>query len=350
MNDTVIAIDIAKSVFELGVSHQAGHVDARKRLTRSQLSTFLASEPPAVVVMEACGSAHYWARQAQKSGHVALLLPPHLVRPYVPRNKTDRTDTKGLLEAHRNKDIQPVPVKTEDQQMIGSLHRVRSGWIKDRTAKLNMLRGLCREIGLTIPLGADKVVPAVRELIGDAERPLVRAFRVVLSEVCDELSEIERRLKVVDLELQALSRQLPAIEAWLTIPGIGVVTATALFAFVGDLKRFPTGRHFASYVGLTPREHSSGLRRHLGRISKRGDVYLRSLLIHGARAALAAAKRPTAAPPDRLRAWALELADRVGNNKAAVALANKMARLAWVVATRKDVYRSVPPPVVTPVA
>ena len=350
MNDTVIAVDLAKSVFELGVSSQPGRVYDWKRLSRPQLNSYLASAPPAIVVMEACGSAHYWARQAQKYGHVPVLLPPHLVRPYVPRNKTDRCDTKGLLEAYRNKDIKPVPVKTEQQQMIGSLHRVRSAWIKQRTAKLNMLRGLGRELGLTIPMGADKVVPAVRELIGDADRQLMRSLRVVLSEVCEEIAEIEQRLKLVDRELKALADQIPAIEAWLTIPGIGFVTATALFAFVGDLRRFPTARHFASFVGLTPREHSSGLRRHLGPISKHGDVYLRHLLIHGARAVLSATKRPAAAPPDRLRAWALELAGRAGNNKATVALANKIARLAWIVATRHDVYRSVPPPVVTPAA
>ena len=350
MNDTVIAIDIAKAVFELAISHHTGRVDDRKRLNREQLVTYLVSIPPAVVVMEACGSAHYWARKIQGLGQVVVLLPPHLVRPYVRRNKTDRADAKGLLEAYRNKDIQPVPVKTPDQQCVGALHRARSGWVKDRTAKLNQLRGLCREIGFFIPVGADKVVPAVRGLIGDAEQELARSFRVVMSEVCDEVAEIERRLKLVDQELTALSRQQPAIEAFLTIPGIGVVTATALFAFVGDLRRFPTARHFASFVGLTPREHSSGLRRNLGRISKRGDVYLRHLLIHGARAVLGAAKRPNAAPPDRLRAWALELAGRAGNNKAAVALANKAARLAWMVATRNDIYRSVPPPTITPAA
>jgi transposase len=344
VNDTVVAIDIAKAVFQLAISSHPGRVDETKRLTRPQLNPYMSNLPPAVVVMEACGSAHHWAREFQKMGHVVVLLPPHLVRPYVRRNKTDRTDAKALLEAYRDRDIHPVPVKTLDQQSVGALHRVRSGWIKERTGRLNMLRGLCREIGLAIPLGADEVIPAVRALIGDADRDLARSFRVVLSEVCDEIKEIERRLAIVDTELAALSRQLPPVRAWMTIPGIGVITATALFAFVGDLKRFPTARHFASFVGLTPREYSSGLRRHLGRISKRGDVYLRALFIHGARAALAAAKRSTTAPPDRLRAWALDLAGRIGHNKAAVALANKLARIAWVVATRGEEFRSVPPP------
>ena len=218
MNDTVIAIDLAKTVFELAVSRHVGRVDERHRFNRSQLNAFLGSEPPAVIVMEACGSAHHWAREFQKLGHVVVLLPPHLVRPYVGRNKTDRTDAKGLLEAYRNKDISPVPVKTEEQQMLAALHRVRSGWVKDRTAKLNQLRGLCREIGITIPRGADRVVPAVRELAGDAERELARSFRLMLSIACDDIVQIEEHLAVVDHELKALARQLPAIEAWLTVP------------------------------------------------------------------------------------------------------------------------------------
>ena len=342
MNDTAIAIDIAKSVFELAVSRHPGRVDERKRLVRSHLLPYLANVERCVIVMEACGTAHHWAREFEKVGHVVVLLPPHMVRPYVRRNKTDRTDAKGILEAYRNKDIKAVPVKTPEQQAVGALHRMRSGWIKDRTARLNTLRGLCREVGFAIPLGAEKVIPAVREFIGDADRELARPFRLVLSEACDEIREIERRIDVVDGELHKLARELPWVKSWMTIPGIGEITATALFAFVGDMRRFPNGREFASHVGLTPRENSSGLRRHLGRISKRGDVYLRTLMIHGARAVLNAAKRSTAREPDRLRAWALDLDGRVGHNKAAVALANKLARIAWAVATRNDVFRSVP--------
>jgi transposase len=341
VNDTVVAIDIAKAIFELAVSWQPGRVDERKRLTRLQLNAYLSNLPPAVVVMEACGSAHHLAREFQKLGHVVVLLPPYLVRPYVRRNKTDRADAKGLLEAYRNKDIKPVPVKTLDQQMVAALHRARAGWQKERTARLNMLRGICREMGVTIPRGADRVIPEVRAVIGDADSALARPLRVVLSAACDEIKDIEARLALVDKELNALARQLPAVHAWQSVPGIGPVTATALFAFVGDMKRFPTARHFASYIGLTPRERSSGLRRQLGRISKRGDAHLRSLFVQGASSALAAATR-SAAPPDRLRTWGLELRTRVGHQKAVVAFANKLARIAWVVAVRNDEFRSVP--------
>lgn len=343
MNDTVVAIDIAKSVFELALSRYPGRVDERKRLTRLQLNVYLSNQAPAVVVMEACGSAHHLAREFQKLGHVVVLLPPYLVRPYVRGNKTDRADAKGLLEAYRNKDINPVPVKTPEQQMMAGLHRARAGWKKGRTSRLNLLRGICREMGVVIPRGADRVIPQVRALIGDADSALARPLRVVLAALCDEIKDLEANLELVDNELTALARQLPAVQTWESIPGIGFITATALFAFVGDLKRFPTARHFASFVGLTPRERSSGLRRQLGRISKRGDAHLRSLFVQGAQSALAATAR-SSAPRDHLRTWALELRARIGKQKAAVALANKMARLAWVVAVRNDKFRSVPPP------
>lgn len=345
MNDTVIAVDIAKTVFELGVSREPGRVDERKRLNRLQLNAYLSNQRPAIIVMEACGSAHQLGREFQRLGHVVVLLPPFLVRPYVPRGKkTDRTDVDGLLEAYRNKSISPVPVKTEEQQMVAALHRLRSGWIQERTARLNALRGLCREFGVTIPRGAERVVPAVRAFIGDAERDVPRPLRSVFSAACDEVAAITAQVDLVTRELEALAKQLPMVEAWDSIPGIGALTATALFAFVGDLRRFPTARHFASYLGLTPREHSSGLRRHLGRITKQGNAYLRSMLIQGALSALAGAKRSTVTEPDRLRAWALDVEKRIGHHKAAVALANKLARIAWAVATRSDSYRRVPPP------
>jgi transposase len=348
VNDTVIAIDIAKAVFELGISHHPGQVDERKRLTRSQLNPYLSNLAPAIVVMEACGSAHHWAREFQRLGHQVVLLPPHLVRPYVRRNKTDRADAKGLLEAYRNRDIKPVPIKTHEQQMVGTIHRLRAGWVRDRTARLNALRGLLREVGVFIPLGAERVVPEVRAFIGDAEQEVPRPLRAVLAAACDEIAQIEDRIDLANRELEALARQLPVVDLLKTVPGIGLLTATAVFAFTGDLRRFPTARHFASFLGLTPREASSGLYRNLGSITKRGDVYLRHLLIHGARAALAGAKRSP--EHDRLRTWALELEKRVGHNKATVAFANKIARIAWAVATRHNTFKSVPPAEATPAA
>ena len=326
--DTRIAVDVAKAVFEIAISDRPGRVSRRERPKRHQFLPFLAQQPPATVVMEACGSAHYWAREIQKLGHQVVLLPPHHVRPYIRRNKTDRTDAKGILEASRNDDIRPVPVKTVNQQVLTSLHRLRSGWMLERTARLNTLRGLLRELGVFIPIGSREVVPAVWAVIEDADSNLPDALRLIFVEACREIREIEARVKLVERQLEALAEQVRAVEQLQTIPGVGLLTATAMVGFIGDIRRFPTARHFASYLGLTPREYSSGLKRNLGRISKRGDGYLRTLLIHGARSVLVHARKQQ---PDRLREWANGLAQTRVHNKVAVALANKLARIVWAV-------------------
>jgi transposase len=327
-NDTRIAVDVAKTVFEIAISERAGHVSRRERLRRDQFLAFMAQQPPSTVIMEACGSAHYWAREIQKLGHRVMLLPPHHVRPYIRRNKTDRTDAKGILEASRNDDIRSVPVKTVNQQVLTSLHRLRSGWMLERTARLNALRGLLRELGVFIPVGSREVVPAAWALIEDADSSLPDALRPIFAEACREIRDIEARVHLVERQLASIAEQLPAVDRLQTIPGVGLLTSTALVGFIGDIQRFPSGRHFASYLGLTPREYSSGLKRNLGRISKRGDGYLRTLLIHGARSVLVHARKQQ---PDRLREWANQLAMTRVHNKAAVAVANKLARIVWAV-------------------
>ena len=260
-NDTRIAVDVAKAVFEIAISDREGRVSRRERPKRHQFLPFLAQQPPATVVMEACGSAHYWAREIQKLGHQVVLLPPHHVRPYIRRNKTDRTDAKGILEASRNDDIRPVPVKTVNQQVLTSLHRLRAGWMLERTARLNTLRGLLRELGVFIPVGSREVVPAVWAVIEDADSNLPDALRTIFAEACREIREIEARVRLAEQHLASIAEQLPAVEHLQTIPGVGLLTSTALVGFIGDIQRFPSGRHFASYLGLTPREYSSGLKR-----------------------------------------------------------------------------------------
>jgi transposase len=338
-NDTRIAVDVAKAVFEIAVSDRPGRVSRRERLRRDQFLVFFAQQPAATVVMEACGSSHYWGRRLEQLGHQVVLLPPHQVRPYVRRNKTDRTDAKGILEASRNDDIRPVPVKTVAQQTLTSLHRFRSAWVHERTARLNTVRGLLRELGVFIPVGSRQVVPAVWTLLEDADSELPDALRATFAEACQEIREIEARIKQVERQLEAMAQQLPVVDRLLTIPGIGLLTATALFAFIGDIRRFPSGRHLASWLGLTPREYSSGLKRYLGRISKRGDGYLRTLLIHGARSTLLHARR---LQPDHLREWAQKLGQTHVHNKAAVAVANKVARIVWAVWSRGQAYGSHP--------
>jgi transposase len=339
-NDTRIAVDIAKTVFEVSVSDRPGRVSRHERLRRGQFLQFFAQQPGATVVMEACGSAHYWGRRLEQLGHRVILLPPHQVRPYVKRNKTDRTDAKGILEASRNEDIRPVPIKTVPQQVLTSLHRLRQGWMTERTARLNALRGLLRELGVFIPLGAENVVPGVWALVEDADSDLPDALRPLFAAACQEIREIESRIKQVERQLEALAEQLPAVAYLLSIPGIGLLTATALVAFIGDVRRFPSARHLASYLGLTPREYSSGLKRYLGRISKRGDGYLRMLLIHGARSVLHHARNQQ---QDRFRIWAHKLSKTHVHNKAAVAVANKLARIVWAVWSRQQPYTQLQP-------
>jgi transposase len=321
-----IAVDLAKTVFQIAVSHRPGHVKLSRRLTRRQFERFLSQEAPSRVLLEACGSAHYWARRSQAWGHTVTLLPPHHVRRYRAGNKTDRTDAKALLEAQRNDEIHPVPIKSEDQQALAALHRLRSGYTSTRTARINAVRGLLREFGLTIPVGARNVVPFVHQLESDA---IPAPLRVGLLETVQEISDLEMRLIELERQLEGLARQNPVVEHLRTIPGIGLITATALVAFVGDIRRFRSARHFASYLGLVPREHASGLTRRLGSITKRGDTYLRMLLIHGARVVQRwARKKDDPAPHQR---WVLEVEARRGHNIATVALANKLARFVWVI-------------------
>ena len=333
---TTYAVDVAKSVFEVAVSQHPGQVRECHRLSRERLVRFFAKQRPGTVLLEACGSSHHWARTLRGLGHRVVLLPPHRVRPYVTSNKTDRADAKALLEAARNREIRPVPVKTIDQQSLAALHRLRSAWLAARTARINTVRGLLRELGVFIPVGAKHVTPAVAELLEHPDSPLPHAIRPSIAEAADEIAEFERRIASTENQFSALGQSIPDVQLLMTIPGIGLITATALVAFIGSVQRFPSGRHFASYLGLTPKEHSSGLVRRLGAISKRGDTYLRMLLIHGARSVLWSAKRKD--DPDPIQVWAIEIQRLRGHNKAAVALANKLARITWAVWRRQQPY------------
>ena len=338
MKDKTIGVDVAKSVFEIGISDRPGHVAKTRRLTRAKFLSFFRDQEPATVVMEACGASHHWGRELEKLGHKVVLIPPQYVRPYVPRNKTDRTDVKGLLEAYRNSDIHPVPIKTIAQQQLTALHRLRSRWMGTRTGRINTLRGLLREFGFVLPMGARQLVPGVLGLIEDADVEVPPVVREMFHQVCCEIRELEGRIQSVEGELKALARQMPVVERLETIPGIGMLTATAIVGAVGNIQRFRSSRHFASYLGLTPREHSSGGRRRLGRISKQGDCYLRMLLVHGGRSLLWSAHR-RGARPSSLQRWGLEVHKLRGHNKATVALANKLARRVWAVWKRDVDYQ-----------
>lgn len=337
---STVAIDLAKDVFELAFADADACIVERRRLSRNAFARALDNRAPLRVVMEACGSAHYWARCFARAGHRVDLLPAHGVRPYVHRTKTDRADAAGLLEAARCGAIRPVPVKTPQQQGIQGLHRVREFHKAQRTAAINLVRGLLREFGVAIPPGSAKVRPAVLAALEDADNELPMALRDTLKGVLDAIADAEGEMLIIEERLQAFAQADLRSQRLQRAGGVGLITATALSASVGEFDRFPSGRHFASSLGLTPREHSSGKVRRLGRVTKRDDAYLRMLLIHGARAVLRSAKlaKKKNQPLDRTRAWALELADRVGHNKAAVALANKTARRLWAAEHHRKIY------------
>ena len=323
----IIGVDLAKTVFQLALADAHYHVTQSKRLNRTQFHTFFVNHPPAHVVMETCGTAHYWARTLMSLGHQVTLLPAQYVRPYVRRNKTDANDAMALVEAARNRDIRAVPVKTEYQQALQSLHRLREQWKTTRTARINALRGILREFGVLVPLGpmaAIKTTYAARDTLPPLLQPVVRS-------VLDELTDIQSRIHALEKQLKQAAKEDGVIQQFMKINGIGLLSATAMRASVQSPAQFNNGRQLSAWLGLTPREYSSGNQRYLGRITKRGDKYLRTLLIHGARSVMARNKirQRNNEKLNPLQQWAIQLEQRAGHNKATVALANKMVRILW---------------------
>ena len=333
----VVAVDLANAVFQLAVADGSWRVIEEHRLTRSQFERWFANRAVGLVVMEACGSAHHWARWLNALGIEVKLLPALYVRAYVKRNKTDAADACALLEAARCADIVPVKVKSIEQQALQGLHRTRSLWMGTRTSRINALRGFCREFGIVIAQGARLGVERIARVLADSHTAVPELIRGTMKLLVEEIRLLEARIAQLERELTILARRSPACTTLLTIPGVGLLTATAMVAATsGSVAHFRDARHFASWFGLTPKERSSGTTRTLGRISKRGDRYLRMLLTHGARSVLHAAARATLAGKriDGLRQWALGVQARANHNKAACALANKLARICY--ATLRD--------------
>lgn len=334
MHTTTVGVDLAKSHIQIAVADKHYRVHQRLRLTPRRFETFVANHPQSLFVMEACGSSQPWARQLQALGHEVRLLPAQYVRAYVRRNKTDAADAAALIEASRSPDIRPVAIKTVEQQQLLALHRLREHTKRTRTAKINLLRGCLREFGLAIPQGVARGLAAMREALAIADHGLPDALRPWIAEELEAIGALKQRELAIERQLRALVKADTLIERFLEVPGVGLLGASALRAAVGDFNRFPSGRHLASWLGITARECSSGEHRRLGRISKRGDAYLRTLFVHGARSALEAAHRARKAgqPLPALQRWALALEQRRGKNKATVGLANKLARILWAMA------------------
>jgi len=337
MNTTTIGVDLSKSVFQVSLANAAGRIIEQKRLSRAQYERFLAEQPAAEIVMEACATAHHWARTARRLGHEPCLLHAQYVRPYVRRNKTDAADADALVRARRDPDLKPVPVKSVDQQALQGLHRIRQQWVATRRQRITLARGPLAEFGISLPTGASGIVARLHAVIDRVPGVLVSGLTPIL----EEISALEDEIKQLDRQLTAIAKTNPAAQHLMSIPGVGVIIATALIGSVADIHSFSRARQFAAWLGLTPREYSSGQTRYLGRISKRGDGYLRMLLSHGARSALLLAHRQAAKGDHTLTAvqrWVLDVEQRTHHNKATIALANKMARIIWAVWTSGEDY------------
>lgn len=325
MNINLLGIDIAKNIFQLhGVDHM-GKVTLKKRISRDQLSAYIANLPKCTIFIESCSGSNYWARVFQGFGHRVKLISPQFVKPFVKTNKNDANDAQAIVEAGTRPSMHYVPIKHVEQQDIQSLHRVRSRLVKNRTALINEIRGLNLEYGVTIPQGALKVRKNLRSVIDDTSNELTYSTRELMGELYNELAEIESRLKKIEVKIKHICKENDACQRILKIPGVGELTATAIVAAVSNPSEFKNGRHMSAWLGLVPRQSSSGNKQVLLGISKRGDRYLRTLLIHGARAALSFYKKLD----NEYGRWLTEKKSKMKFNKAAVALANKNARIIW---------------------
>jgi transposase len=334
MKITTIGLDVAKDVLQLHGVDERGHVVVSKQIKRSKVLEYFANLEQCLVGMEACGGAHDWARRLIGYGHQVKLMAPQFVKPYVKGNKNDMRDAEAICEAVTRPSMRFVPVKTAEQQALLALHRGRQGYVKTRTGFANQMRGLLAEYGIVVTKGITHLYTRIPEILEDGENGLPGMFRGLLARLLKSLKETDQQVKEMEGEIKAWHQENAASMQLATIPGIGPLTASALTATVGDARDFKSGRQLAAWLGLVPRQHSSGGKTNLLGISKRGDTYLRTLLIHGARAVIRVA--PAKRKPDD---WINRLIGRRNKNIAAVAVANRNARIAWALLTRKEDYK-----------
>lgn len=332
---TTVGIDLAKNVLQAHGVDAEGNVVLRRQWRRGQVLKAMARVPRCVVGMEACASAHYWARELAKFGHEVRLMSPQFVKPYRKSGKNDRNDAEAICEAVSRPTMRFVPVKRLEQQDMQMAHRIREGLISERTALINQVRGLLGEYGIVFAKEVASVHRCLPGILEDAENGLTVVARQLFAQRYEDLQGIEQRIATTDRMIRELGAQHEVVRRLETIPGIAWLTATALFAAVGDAKAFKNGRQLAAWMGLVPRQHSSGGKTRLLGISKRGDAYLRKLLVHGARSITTwAERRPK--PQDQ---WLNALRERRGKYRAYLAQANKTARIVWAVMARSEVYR-----------
>jgi len=325
MKITTVGVDLAKNVFQVHGVDSRGKPALQRRLRRAQMSAFFAQLPVCLVGMEACASAHYWARKLRGQGHTVRLIAPQFVKPYVKANKTDAADAEAICEAVSRPNMRFVAIKEVHQQTVLSLHRARQGFVKARTAQANQIRGLLGEFGLIVPPGIRHVSKRLPEILEDGQNELPDEFRALLARLRQHFLELNRQVTELDDQITTWHRSNEHSQRLAQIPGIGPLTATAMVASIGDARAFKNGREFAAWLGLVPRQHSSGGKVWLQGISKRGDSYLRMLMVHGARSATRVCERK-ATPTNE---WSTALLRRRHPNVVSVARANKNARIAW---------------------
>ncbi len=334
MKDMMIGVDLAKSVFQLHGASMAGHVKFRKKLSRSRFAAFMAEHPPAVVVMEACGGAHHWARELAKLGHEVKLIAPCYVKPFVKRQKNDAADAEAIVEAAQRPEMRFVAPKTEDQQSRAMLFRVREQLIHQRTELVNSLRSHLYEYGRIAPQGIGNV-KRLESIVEEVDNGLPDLVRTLCRELLCQIAEKTSRVEVMMRQIRVLASEAEQGKRLQTMPGVGAITALAIDAFAPPMEMFRCGRDFAAWLGLVPRQHSSGGKQRLGRVSKAGQSDIRRLLIIGAMSRLNWLGRKSVPP----NSWLARMTERKPRMLVAVALANKMARAIWAMLTRQEDYR-----------
>lgn len=334
MKITTIGLDLAKSVFHVVCFDHKHHEVKKRMLKRHQVLMYFSQLEPCLIAMEACAGAHYWGREIEKLGHTMRLIPAQYVKPYVKGNKNDYNDARAIAEAVTRPGMRFVSIKSIEQQDIQALHRLREQRVRERTALCNQLRALVAEYGIVMPKGVSIIRRGIPLLLEDADNGLSDYFRTLLAQGYEQLIELEQHIDVYTQKIKQHGRQNEQIQRLQALPGFGPIVASVFASSIGDGKAFKRGRDVSASIGLVPRQHSSGGKHVLLGISKRGDKYLRSLLIHGARSVVRHAEKKD----DPLSCWINNIRARRGYNKAAVALANKLARMGWALLRNETTY------------
>lgn len=332
---TLLGVDLAKNVFQLHGVDTTGKPVLKRKLTRLKFIEVVAQLSPCTIVMEACSGASYWCRKFSALGHKTQLVSPQFVKPFVKTNKNDRNDAEAICEAASRPTMRFVSPNTVEQQDIQSVHRIRTRLVAERTALVNQIRGLLAEYGVIVSQGIEKIRKALPEILEDAENELTQDSRALFFELHTELMEKDQKIVIYDKKMEVIFKSNKDCQKIAKIEGIGVITATAIVGAIGDPKVFKNGRHFAAYLGLVPKQSSSGGKERLLGISKRGDTYLRTLLIHGGRSVVKYAK----GKEDRRSVWVNRIKTHRGSNCAATAVANKNARIIWALLAKNEEYR-----------